>query len=543
MPRPNFRPDVTAPIDQPVLGPPRIVAVAGSRAPKLMRDVYSKKTHKWAANHLLPPGYGLRLQLTDTNPTVAKPIFWHVESLDGRYPAIDVRQTTPGFKLKFPFGGLSVPGVAVDIPVPGPVRITAKHGQGPEFEQPAYPMRDFLVVSIGDSFSCGQGNPDQPGLATAKGKALCEMTTLVALADKLHQKLLGVPILGDAVKVLEKLGELPGEFKDAFFDLLSFGDDDPTKTMEKPPEWLEPLAWRSLQSSPAQAARAAARESFGRLITFVSVAQSGAGIGTGLLKPQRGFVKVGQIDEVRQLLADPRDHRDNPRFVRPIDVLIMSIGGNDVGFAGTLADMTTEKNIIGMFWGRGASRTEIQRTILGRLKDLPSKYDKLADAINKKLKPKAVLIPEYPTSMFDDKNGKPADGCDFFDFTGPMGIQKNDAELIEEMGNRLNDVIRAAADKHGWTVATGVAADFKRHGYCSESSWWVFAEQSCKRQGDLEGTMHPNTAGTLAVAKRLGVELNTILGRLSSDATAGVRTSTTRRPSARPARRRPAKTI
>ena len=163
------------------------------------------------------------------------------------------------------------------------------------------------------------------------------------------------------------------------------------------------------------------------------MAQSGAEIDSGLLRPQRDFVNVGQIDEVVELLRDPRDRT---RLLRPVDVLIMSIGGNDVGFSGTLSDMTTEKVIIGMLWKIGATQREVRDRVEANLRDLPAKYDRLNDVIRHKLDPKAILIPEYPTALFDGKSGRPTDVCGIFDVTGPQGVSASDGALIEELGDR-----------------------------------------------------------------------------------------------------------
>src|SRR4029079_2916993 len=112
-----------------------------------------------------------------------------------------------------------------------------------------------------------------------------------------------------------------------------------------PPRWLEPLAWRSLKSSMSLSTQAAELRGWARLTTFISVASSGAEVNSGLLQPQRAFQQTGQIEEVRRMLLNPRDLT---QLIRPVDVLMMSIGGNDCGFSGTLSDLTDEKFIVGL---------------------------------------------------------------------------------------------------------------------------------------------------------------------------------------------------
>ncbi|MDQ6900104.1 MAG: hypothetical protein M3072_11450, partial [Candidatus Dormibacteraeota bacterium] len=145
------------------------------------------------------------------------------------------------------------------------------------------------------------------------------------------------------------------------------GSDDKPKSllhMDPGPVWLEPRAWRTLKAAPALAAAAAAQRGRGRLTTFISVACSGAEIDAGLLGPQRAFQgKFGQIDEVVNMLRVPGDHRDAPRFLRPVDVLLMSIGGNDVGFSGTLSDVTTGRLAVGNLGNLGKTQAEIRKSL------------------------------------------------------------------------------------------------------------------------------------------------------------------------------------
>ncbi len=105
-----------------------------------------------------------------------------------------------------------------------------------------------------------------------------------------------------------------------------------------------------------------------------------------------------------------------------------------------------------------------------------------------------------------------------------MGVSKSDAAFIEEMGNALNAVVAEAAKRNDWTVAGNIAKDFKTHGYCSAHTYWVGASDSCHQQDDLEGTAHPNAAGTKVVASRLATEIHAILNKLTKDdPQAGVR--------------------
>lgn len=76
------------------------------------------------------------------------------------------------------------------------------------------------------------------------------------------------------------------------------------------------------------------------------------------------------------------------------------------------------------------------------------------------------------------------------------------------MGQILNDLIRRKAREFGWHFVD-VDADFRGRGYCAPEavSYWVKAEQSCDRQGNFDGTMHPNDRGHAMYGLRLAESL------------------------------------
>ncbi len=139
-------------------------------------------------------------------------------------------------------------------------------------------VKDVLIVSIGDSFASGEGNPVVPGLYFLKSP---------------------------------QWGYSP----------------DPAMNRENA------LAHRSTISGPGQFALQLQQANPHEAVTFVSVASSGATVAKGLLGP---MTSVGdssvqlpaQLDEVRKIIGS-----------RHIDALTVSIGGNDLGFTSTLTHL------------------------------------------------------------------------------------------------------------------------------------------------------------------------------------------------------------
>jgi lysophospholipase L1-like esterase len=247
------------------------------------------------------------------------------------------------------------------------------------------------------------------------------------------------------------------------------------------------LAW------PAQAALALERADPASSVTFLSVASSGATIDRGLLGGQNGSLPDPQLTRIADLVGD-----------REIDALLISIGGNDVGFgnlirglvdADPLLDPICYRTDLANVWASVAdgdwnreSRlrwtitnpfsigcrtvTTSGRQVVAGLGALSSEFDRLATAIRQQLGPVPVYVMEYP-----DPTGHQRDGANVLcnaivDDAAPFGFHEisRSEQLagLERVLRPLNTTIAAAAEAHGWTYVGGVADAFADgHGYCA----------------------------------------------------------------------------
>ena len=83
-----------------------------------------------------------------------------------------------------------------------------------------------------------------------------------------------------------------------------------------------------------------------------------------------------------------------------------------------------------------------------------------------------------------------------------MDMTGADGRMIRRQGQLLNELIARKAAEFGWHFVD-VEDLFDGHGYCAGSkTFWRSAKQSCRLQGDFEGTMHPNERGVEAWAKK-----------------------------------------
>lgn len=290
-------------------------------------------------------------------------------------------------------------------------------------------------------------------------------------------------------------------------------------------------------------------------VTLVSVACSGASTGEsgaspvyctagwlsgscfsattagGILRPYMGQVPPAnsqplptQIDQIANLVGN-----------RPIDDLIITVGGNDINFHGVALDcasLATECN----------QDTVITRDLamnLDMLGRVGGGYDQVAAAINNKLHVRRVWITTYfdPTT---DKNGNTCPDDTILNDAGRYMPQMGNSDPIKIAGGRvssaeaswvsrvllmgLNDKIMAAAARNGWNVIGSPAAggtfaqQFVGHGYCAPTPWVMLASQSAMMQGpgiwgsgteDTSGTLHPNFAGITQYANLVENRLST----------------------------------
>jgi len=76
------------------------------------------------------------------------------------------------------------------------------------------------------------------------------------------------------------------------------------------------------------------------------------------------------------------------------------------------------------------------------------------------------------------------------------GFSQNEFQWIADtVAPELNANVEAATAKHGWTLVDGIYEDFAGHGYCADDNYLVRLQESFLRQGNKEGTVHPNVRG------------------------------------------------
>jgi hypothetical protein len=334
-------------------------------------------------------------------------------------------------------------------------------------------VKDLLIVGLGDSFASGEGNPDVP----------VEFT-----ADRRYKNL------------------YPRRAR-----------DDGTGEAQ----WLDETCHRSLYGHQLRAALQIGIENPQTAVTFLGYSCSGAAIDEGLLGPQEYVYYVSTMGEgggppqvkpvygskkdtqLRWLLSElcaVKPERDDGlwtcpdnQYRRNVDFLLLSVGGNDIGFTqlvtwATLRDNTTTK--IAKFFGATVSPKEFA----SNMKDnLPEAYARLARAIEKAVPmraeggiydPSRVVLTAYPDILEDETGSVCAAGDEEGEdeesyaanlsldlWQGWLVARKEKLERAHEQLAALHDRMGELAGDHGWTFAARAYGDkpFRGHGFCARS--------------------------------------------------------------------------
>lgn len=340
------------------------------------------------------------------------------------------------------------------FPTLGPhrVELTVTGSGAPAVTAQTVDLVDYLIVSFGDSYASGEGVPDVEG----------EYAITFPPCRQAGAFVLRQPCVDRIVR---------------------------------PAQWSNAVCHRSSWAGPAQAALTIERADPHSTVTFVSLACSGASIGSGLLGPHRG--QPPQVDALARLLCTRTAGCSSPDQQRRVDALLISIGGNDLRFSDVITYCATSIfGCTGLHMTAESPVTQAQQA----LATLGAKYVALFQAITTALSVKAV----YLTENADATIGDDGQVCSIGGFPYGLRISSGDvAWLRQNLMMRLTATERSVARALGWVFIDGIADQFREHGYCASDHWFVTYPESWRRQGDDEGSMHPNRRGHQVYAGRI----------------------------------------
>jgi hypothetical protein len=400
--------------------------------------------------------------------------------------------------------------VQLDIPYPGGAWIKVEIG-GRQVAEVLAQVTDLFVVGMGDSFASGEGNPDVPVRFSP------DRTAEYGVGSN-KTALRGYPArVGDWRTVGER----------AF--------------IEENARWLDQACHRSLYSHQLRAALQLAVEDPHRAVTFVGVACSGAETVFGMFLRYKGHEWVPNPPELSQVSAvaeaqcagkGARSHElpeayhmnekvpelkgglvlmkcDTDR-ARKIDLLFLSIGGNDIGFArlvanAVLADSSMLRRLGGWFGQvHGFAEAGVQLDALDdRLKAVNRAVHNLLH-VPWSESDRVILTGYPPMALLEDGSSVCPDGQTGMDVLPDFFLSETKAREGNTAAERLHAIMQDSAQQHRWTLAEAHRATFRGRGICTghtDAPWTMADELRVPRK--IDGVWEPyNPAEWRAYASR-----------------------------------------
>ncbi|HJU30994.1 MAG TPA: hypothetical protein VJ740_06060, partial [Hyphomicrobiaceae bacterium] len=375
--------------------------------------------------------------------------------------------------------------VQLDIPYPGGAWISVEIG-GSLVAETAARITDLFVIGMGDSFASGEGNPDVPVRFSP------ERTTDYGLGSN------NTPLTGYPARV--------GDWKE-------IGD---RKFIEENARWQDQACHRSLYSHQLRAALQLAVEDPHRAVTFVGLACSGAETTFGLFLQYKGNEWVPNPPDLPQISAAaeaqcggkgaraydlPEAYHISGRIpelqgglvlrkcdaerARKIDLIFLSVGGNDVGFArlvanAVLADQSILRKLGGWFGHvHGFLEANAQLEALDdRLKSVNRAFHNLLH-VPWPESDRIILTGYPPMALLDDGKGVCPDGQAGMTVMSEFSLSEAKAREGSVVGERLNDIMRESAKTHSWSFVEAHRAAFRGRGLCAgyTDAPWTMADE------------------------------------------------------------------
>jgi hypothetical protein len=434
-------------------------------------------------NYLAPSDHPIGVTISGPAPQGANCV-WSFD--DGSGPS---KQTTAPcdqeIKLRVPSGRTTV--AAVDIPL----------GDGTAQRiSTEIAVRDVLVAGLGDSIAAGEGNPDR---AVELEGGFCFKRFLSGGSSQYFRP-----------------------------SRAGYGDDRSCENGPSSPSaardwdrhgarWMNPACHRSLYSYQVRTTLALAIEQPHIAVTLVPLACTGATIGAGMFAGQRADdcpwvvgiescsgTAPAQFSELKEAMAAA--HRQDPK--RNLDMVLLTIGANDVNFAGLVANVIVEATTERILLKEGGSIVGVADASKSLDQYLPDEFSQLRTA----LKPfvggnlDRVVFVSYPNPAMQAVD-KPCpggrDGLDVHPAFGADSERLRDAAVFVD--TKFLPGIRTLATCDGsktcrdptvdrMTFVDDYQSEFDRHGMCVRATSDPDFDRNCfSTSGDSFQT-DPNAA-------------------------------------------------
>jgi len=332
-------------------------------------------------SYLTPVDHPVVVRLTGPVP-VGATCAWSLDDGDG--PQASTFDCAEPVNFRARYGRTTVATVEVSSGSDGSQRLSAEIA-----------VRDIFIAGLGDSIASGEGNPDRPIALADEG--FCFRSYLGTAASQYYRP--------------SRAGYKGGRACEA--------PDSLAVWQRQSALWLNAACHRSLYSYQTRTALALAVQYPHIAVTYLPLACTGATIADGLFGAQRarecppsksastcaGTVN-GQLAELREALTAAKRRQPD----RKLDLVLLSIGANDIYFPGLVADVLVDTPTERALFRRSSVMASVDDARTAMTRDLPQGFAKLREA----LKPlvgelSRVVYTSYANLTLAD-NGTPCPG-------------------------------------------------------------------------------------------------------------------------------------
>jgi hypothetical protein len=333
-------------------------------------------------------------------------------------------------------------------------------------------VRDLLIAGLGDSIAAGEGNPDK---AVQLEGGFCFKRFLSGGTNQYFR-----PSRAGYTGDRSCENNSPSNSTTAV-DWARHGA-----------RWMSPGCHRSLYSYQVRTTLALAIEQPHIAVTLLPLACTGATISAGMFDSQRAddcpwVVGIdscsgrspAQFDELKDIMAQVR--KQQPQ--RGLDLVLLTIGANDINFAGLVANVIVEAATERLLLRQGGSIISVKDAQSGLDEDLPGAFARLRTALKPYLgnNLSRVVFTSYANPAMLAENKPCPGGRDGLDVHPAFSADKDRLRAAAEfVDGKFLPKIKVLATCDGnkicrdplnerMTFVDGHQPAFERHGMCAHA--------------------------------------------------------------------------
>jgi lysophospholipase L1-like esterase len=303
-------------------------------------------------SYLTPTEHPVTVRLTGQVP-VGATCAWSFD--DGGGPRQSTLDCAEPINFRARYGRATAATVDVSSGPEAPQHLTAE-----------IKVRDIFIAGLGDSIASGEGNPDRPIALADEG--FCFRNYLGTASAQYYRP--------------SRAGYKGGRACEA--------PDSLQVWQRQSALWFNSACHRSLYSYQTRTALALAVQYPHIAVTYLPLACTGATIADGLFAAQRareclpsksgatcqGTVNA-QLDELHEAVTAAKRRQPD----RKLDLILLSIGANDINFSGLVADVIVDTATERTLFRRTGVIGSVDDSRAAMARDLPQGFGKLREAL------------------------------------------------------------------------------------------------------------------------------------------------------------------